>query len=120
MRIKYVPKKVCLIKEDGTKELIAKRLAVANTFWSRFLGLMGKKKLASGCAFLLYPCSAVHTLFMRFPIDVVYLDEDMNIVRVIRNMRPWRLDFGDRRATYTMELPAGTISCDKGKVTFEE
>lgn len=120
MILKYELKKVCLIKEDGSKEILAKRLAVADTFWSRFKGLMGKKKLISGCALLLYPCSSVHTFFMRFPIDVVYLDKDMNILKVVKAMKPWRLDFGHKKAVYVLELPAKTISNSKGRIVIED
>lgn len=81
MIINYYRKKVFLVKENGEREIIAERLAIADKFWPRLLGLMGKKMLINGCALLLFPCSSIHTFFMRFPIDVVYIDRDWNIVK---------------------------------------
>lgn len=120
MVIKYKHKNVYLVTKTNEKILIAKRLAVANTFFSRLFGLMGKKMFVKNCALLLSPCNSVHTFFMKFPIDVVYLDKDMNIVKVVKKMQPWKINFGGRRAKYVMELPAGTISGDKGRIVIEE
>lgn len=120
MIINYYRKKVFLVKENGEREIIAERLAIADKFWPRLLGLMGKKMLINGCALLLFPCSSIHTFFMRFPIDVVYIDRDWNIVKTVKNLQPWKVDFGSRKARYTLELPAGTIDCDRGRIIIEE
>ena len=69
-------------------------LEIADTFWRRFLGMMGRKMIAPSHALLLCPCSSVHTCFMRFPIDVAYMKrcEDgggWQVVEVERGLRPW-------------------------------
>lgn len=63
---------------------------LADTFFSRFLGLMGKKELPPGEGLLLSPCSSIHMLFMRFPIDAVYLDSDCRILKIVPRLPPWR------------------------------
>ena len=65
------------------------RIEEADTFWKRFLGLMGRRRLPRGQGLLLSPCSSVHMCFMRFSIDVLYLDEEYRILKIARNLLPW-------------------------------
>jgi uncharacterized membrane protein (UPF0127 family) len=69
-------------------------------------GLLGRRKLPSGEGLLLRPASSVHTLFMRFSIDVVFLDRDGEVVKIAASVRPWRTA-GARGAKAVLELPAG-------------
>ena len=67
---------------------------IADTFWRRFVGLMGRKSLTPSHAMLLHPCASVHTCFMRFSIDVAFVKrrEDgkgWQVVKVVRGLRPW-------------------------------
>ena len=82
------------------------RCRVANTFASRFLGLMGVAELPRGCGLLLPGTSSVHTHFMRFPIDVVFLDSGRRIVSVVHALRPWRLAAA-KGAQSVLELASG-------------
>jgi hypothetical protein len=77
----------------------------ANTFISRFLGLMGKRKVEYGL--LLIPCKSIHTFFMRIPIDVVYLDASLTILDITRGMKPWKTGKYYGKARGVLELPAG-------------
>lgn len=86
------------------------RARVAETFWSRFRGLMLTRALEPGTGFLLPRTSAVHTHFMRFAIDVVFLDADDRVVRIAAALRPWRFA-GAKGATTALELAAG--ECDR-------
>ena len=61
----------------------------ADTFGRRFLGLMGRKRLPPGRGLLLSPCSSVHMCFMRFAIDVVYLDGEGRVKKIVRRLPPW-------------------------------
>ncbi|SHM42539.1 hypothetical protein SAMN05660826_00983 [Caldanaerovirga acetigignens] len=74
----------------------------------RFIGLIGRKHLASGDGLLLMPCQGVHTYFMRFYIDAVYLDENGRVVRVVNDMPPYTLGPVLKRARAVLELAAGT------------
>ncbi len=86
--------------------MVAQRCVLANRFFSRLRGLLGRRGLDVGEALLLSPSSSVHTMFMRFPIDVVFLDRTLQVVGVSADVRPWRLA-GRRGARHVLELAAG-------------
>ena len=89
-----------------SSNLIADRVAVADTFFTRFKGLMLRKALLPGEGLLLKNCSTIHCCFMRFPIDVVYLDDNMQVVGV-ETVKPWRLGHIFRGAKHVLELEVG-------------
>jgi len=80
----------------------------ADTFRARALGLLGTPHLEDSDALWLVPCRAVHTVGMRFAIDVVFLDKHGKVLRVVPNLRPYRLAVC-LRATSVLELTAGTL-----------
>jgi len=101
------PAVVCLT--DATRGVVvAQRVKVASSFLQRLRGLMGRSTLDPGEGLLIDPCSSVHTFFMRFPIDVLYIGADHVVRRVDHGMRPWRIGPLFTGAVYVVELPAGT------------
>lgn len=88
--------------------VLATSLEVANTNSTRRKGLLGRDGLSSGGGLWICPCEAVHTFWMRFPIDLVYLDRKNRIRKVANSVPPWRLS-ACLRAHSIIELPAGTI-----------
>ncbi len=90
---------------------LADHLSVADGHWSRFCGLMGLRasQFVAGQGLWILPCHGVHSLFMRFPIDVVYLDRDRGAIHLERALRPWRLGPVRGHAVSVIELPEGTI-----------
>jgi len=72
-------------------------------------GLLGRKELPSGEGILLKPSGSVHTFFMRFPIDVVFLDRELRVVAIAPDVPPWRMR-GARGAKAVVELRAGEAS----------
>jgi len=82
---------------------------VANGWWTRFWGLMGRKQLPEGLGLWIKPSSSVHTSFMRFPIDLVYLSGENEVVKICTRVRPWRLSFGGRGAETVLELAPGAL-----------
>ena len=64
---------------------------VARSFGARVRGLIGRRGLAPGEGLLILKCNAIHTLFMRFSIDATFLYAQNRVVRVVRDIRPWRL-----------------------------
>ena len=62
---------------------------IADSFLSRLRGLMFCDKLEDGHGLLIIPCNSVHMMFMRFVIDVVYLNKDFEIIKIVYNLRPW-------------------------------
>ena len=93
------------------RQFLATRLAVADTHWSRFCGLMGKAsaEFGDGHALWITPCRGVHTWGMRFPIDVAYLDPNHVIVHLETGLRPWRFAPIRLKATSVLELPEHTL-----------
>lgn len=92
-----------LARPDGR---LVCRCRVANSFASRFRGLMGVAQLPPGTGLLLPRTSSVHTHFMRFPLDVVFLDSERRIVSIVEGLRPWRFAKA-KRADAVLELAAG-------------
>lgn len=95
---------VALKSRDG--RTICERCTVADTPLARLKGLLGRSELPRGEGLLLRPASAVHTWFMRFPIDAVFVDRDLVVVGVAADLKPWRAA-GRRGARAVVELPAG-------------
>lgn len=89
---------------------LATALAVADTHWSRLRGLLGLDSgdFGHGAGLWIVPCHGVHTLGMGFPIDVLYLDRGLRVVRIQSNVRPWRVTPVVRHAASVLELPCGT------------
>ena len=91
---------------NGAGDVVVERCFVADKPWSRMRGLLGRSELPAGEGLLLKPCGSVHMFFMRFPIDIVFLDRELSVVGVVHDLRPWRLA-GRRGAKAALELPAG-------------
>jgi hypothetical protein len=94
--------------EDGT--VIAGNVELADTVWSRFAGLMFRRELPRGHGLAIRPCNSIHMFFMRFPLDVVFVDGDGRVVRVLDSIRPWRASSFVRGAKAAIELHAGTAA----------
>jgi uncharacterized protein len=101
-------------KKSGT--LVAGNVEHARGHWSRFWGLMGRRSLPEGRGMLIEPCNSVHTMFMRFPIDVVFLDGEDRVLKISRDMKPFRFAVG-RGSRRVLEVPAGwceRVGLDEG------
>lgn len=95
------------LTRDGVVVIAEIRTAVR--FHERLLGLMGRAPLGPGRGLLLRPCRAIHTAFMRFPIDVIFLDASHRVVRRVNGVCPWRLVWGGWRAESVVELQTGWL-----------
>lgn len=82
---------------------------VAENPLTRALGLLGRRELPEGRGLWIRPCKSVHTLFMKFPIDIAYLAFDGTVVKTCERLRPFRLSTGGRRAHSVLELPSGFL-----------
>ncbi len=97
--------KTCTVTDD-TQRVIVERVVIASSYWARFWGLMGRRTLGGDEGLLIEPCSSIHTMFMRFAIDVIFLDKERRVVKVA-TVPPFRAALG-RGAHAVLEVPAGT------------
>ncbi len=89
---------------------------LADTFWLRLKGLLTTASLEKGEGLTLVGEKSIHTLFMGFPIDVIYVDKEYKIIRADVNMVPYRLGPFLARSVYVLEMPVGTINQTASKV----
>lgn len=89
--------------------LLGERIEVAGTLWTRLVGLLDRRQLNEGEGLLLLPCRAVHTCFMRFEIDVAFLDQHGRVVHAVPRLRPFRFAVAGVEAYAALELPAGVL-----------
>lgn len=88
-----------------TIEILGVRAKVARTFFQRAKGLIGTRYLERGEGLIILRCNSIHTFFMSFPIDAVFLDRNDKVVKIVRNIRPWRLFvWGGFRAVKVLEV----------------
>ena len=88
---------------------LCEKCIVADNPLTRLRGLLGRRELAAGEGLLLRPSSSIHTWFMRFAIDVVFLDRELRVLRVVESLRPWHFA-GCRGAHAVLELAAGAAA----------
>jgi uncharacterized protein len=95
---------LALTRADGT--VVCERCTVAHRMWPRMRGLLGKRGLDSGEGLLIRPAPSIHTFFMRFPIDVVFLSRQGEVLKVAERVPPWRAR-SCRHSYAVLELAAG-------------
>jgi uncharacterized membrane protein (UPF0127 family) len=98
-----------VVRNRTRESVLADAAEIADTSAKRRKGLLGREALNPGQGLWIVPCGAIHTFFMRFPIDVVYLDRKKRVKKIRTGVAPWRLS-GCLIAHSVLELPAGTIS----------
>jgi uncharacterized membrane protein (UPF0127 family) len=94
--------------ERGT--VLAMNASLASSYWARFWGLMLKKGVPDGGGILLTKSNSIHSFFMRFRFDAIFIDRDDRVVKVVPAMRQWWVAFGGKGAKDTIELPAGVAA----------
>jgi len=99
-----------ILRNPRTGAALAVRVERASSMLGRMRGLLGRSELPQGDALLIAPCASIHTLFMRFRIDVVFLSRELRVVRAISGLHPWRATRFHRGAAMAVELPEGTVA----------
>ncbi len=99
-----------MVVNTVTGRTLVQRLQRAETFGTRLAGLMFRPEMATGEGLLLTPCKGIHTFFMRFCIDVVYLDGDMQVIAAFPEVKPWRVLPQMARAACVLEMAPGVLS----------
>ena len=97
---------ITLVSEYG--HVVCERCEIAESSLRRVRGLLGRKELVNGDGLLIRPTWSIHTWFMRFPIDVVFLDRDLKVLKLTERLDPWKAT-AHRGAHSALELPAGEV-----------
>ena len=92
------------VLNKSKNSLISQKAKMADSFFLRLLGLMFRKSIGKNEALIFKSAPSIHTFFMRFPIDIVFLDKNMKVIRICENLSPWRAVFCFGSA-FTVELP---------------
>ena len=107
-----------IIRNIARDTRLGDSIETADSSSKRRTGLLKHTSLAEGAGLWIVPCEAIHTFFMRFAIDVVYIDKKRRVRKVVRALQPWRMSMC-LRAHSVIELPAGTIERTRTQVGDE-
>lgn len=108
-----------LVKNQTQATTVAENVQLADTPRARRIGLLAHRSLRAGEGLWIVPTQAVHTIGMRFPIDVIFLDRNRKVRRIYHRLRPFRLTRFVWRASSALEVPAGTAAASGTKVGDE-
>jgi len=96
------------VRNQTRNAILGDAVDLADTSSKRRVGLLRHERLESGTGLWIVPCESVHTFFMKFPIDLVYVDRKKRVKKVRHAVPPWRLS-ACLTAHSVLELPAGTV-----------
>ena len=96
-------------KATAVREIPSFRVKVAGNIWARGWGLLGRKELKKDEGLWIRPCGSVHTLLMRFPVDLIYLDSANQVVKTHPKLQPFKFSAGNRQTHSVLELPGGFL-----------
>lgn len=104
------------VTNSNRSSVIAERVRIADTSFTRFIGLLGRRTLPSGEGLLIRPSNGVHTVGMQFSIDVLLLDRTGVVLTAYNSLRPFRVTRLNWKAASALELPAGVIAASQTQV----
>ncbi|MDD5477956.1 MAG: DUF192 domain-containing protein [Candidatus Omnitrophica bacterium] len=96
--------------------VLADKARMADTFWKRLVGLLNRNSLEKGEALVLKPANSIHTFFMGFPIDVLFLDKNGKVIGLFPVFRPFHITSVYFGASLAIELPADTLRLTQTKL----
>ena len=103
---------------------LAEKALLADNFFSRAKGLIGRPGIYSGEALVIARCNSIHTFFMQFAIDVLFVDKNNIVVGALNNVKPWRFSPVYWRSGVVIELPIGVIkeskTCEGDEIAFSD
>lgn len=88
---------------------ICKKMVMANSMFSRMKGLMFSTEFPDCDGLLLVPCNSIHTFFMLYPLDILFLDKNFKVIKSVYNLPPWRMTWIYFKAHQVLEMKAGTM-----------
>jgi len=101
---------VITVTDETRGTIIGDRIQIADTSLSRMVGLLGKRGVGAGGGLWIKPSSGVHTIAMKFAIDVIGLDRDRRVIKLWQNLVPYRVTSVNAKLRSVVELPAGRIA----------
>ncbi len=90
--------------------ILAQSVIIADTPFPRMRGLLGRKEFNPGEALIIKPCNAIHTFFMPFAIDCLFVDKNNRVIKSISKLPAFRMTFPCFASKLVIELPAGTLN----------
>ncbi len=108
-----------ILLDQTTSEVISSKVEIASSFLKRLCGLIFYKKLEPGQSMFIPGCRQVHMFFMKFPIDLVFCNQNLQVVDIQENLQPWSLSPLVLSAQSVIELPAGTIKNKGIRITHQ-
>ena len=99
--------------------LLGQHVTLASTWLGRMRGYLGRPAPMEGEGILLIPCNAVHSYFMNFELDILFLDQKGTVLEVIRGFAPWKRTKRVRGSEYVLEVPVGTLDSSGTEVGDE-
>ncbi|MBI2886158.1 MAG: DUF192 domain-containing protein [Chloroflexi bacterium] len=103
------PDAVLKVRNLRTQQWLTEDLWVAASFWAKLVGLLGQSGLAPSAGLYIAPCQSIHSFFMRFPFDAVFVDGGWRVLHLTEAMPPFRISPYIWRAKGVLELPVGAI-----------
>ena len=99
-----------IIENITQNKIIATNAQLANTFFTRLKGLLGTSRLEAGKGLIIRPCNSIHTVGMKYAIDVLFMDEHDQILKIVMGMKAGKFSFCRNNSSYVVELPAGVVA----------
>jgi uncharacterized membrane protein (UPF0127 family) len=96
--------------------IILEDLKIANSFYSRAKGLLGKSHLENKEGLWIFRTNTIHTFFMKFSIDCVFIDRNLKVIGLRPNVKPWRMTYPVWKASHVIEVCKGTIQDQKVEI----
>lgn len=97
------------ILKDQTGKIICKKMIIADQILERMKGLMFSTELPDCDGFLITPCNSIHTFFMLYSLDVLFLDRNFTVVKALYGLSPWRVTWMYFKAHQVLEMRVGTL-----------
>lgn len=102
--------------QDTTAQLLVDQLLLADSFWARAKGLLGQSSLSDNEALWINPCNNIHTFFMKFPIDCIFVDRKMQIQKLVSDIRPFKIVGPFWKSHSVIEARSGFIKSKELKI----
>lgn len=100
--------RIVTIRRNDKKQTVVCRAWLARSIWQRLRGLIGRPRLKQGEGLLITPCNSVHTIGMRYALDLVFFDKNKRVLKCVAGLTPYRVA-GALAARHALELPPGSI-----------